>query len=91
MLDLEVNSNDRTLTFVDEDLEYSVLAPNYLILGRDINLQDDSPELEQVSDNWKKRKRYLHKCKVTVWKRWAHEYLVDLRERSIILAIKENL
>ena len=50
-------------------------------LGRDINLPNDSPEEEQVSDNWEKRKRYVHKCKEAAWKKWAHEYLAALRER----------
>ena len=52
-----------------------------MILGRDIKLPDDSPEEKEVSDNWKKRQRYVHKCKETAWKRWVHECLAALRER----------
>ena len=48
-LDVEVNLNNRPLTYTDEDLEYSVLTPNSMILGRDIELLDDSPEVEEVS------------------------------------------
>ena len=40
-----------------------------MIVGRDIKLPDDSPEEEQVSDNWKKQQRYVHKCKEAAWKR----------------------
>ena len=40
-----------------------------MILGRDIKLLYDSPEQEEVSDNWKKRQRYVHKCKKAAWKR----------------------
>ena len=54
-LDVEVNLNNRPLTYIEEDLGYSVLTPNSTILGRDIKLPDDFPEEEEVSDNWKKR------------------------------------
>ena len=81
MLDVKVNLNIRPLTYIEEDLEYSVLTPNSMILGRDIKLPDDSPEEEEASDNWKKRQRYVHKCKEAAWKRWVHEYLAALRER----------
>ena len=57
-----------------------------MILGRDVNLPDDCPEAEEVSDNWKEQKRYVHKCKEPAWKRCVHEYLVARRE-SIILGI----
>ena len=36
-----------------------------MILGKDIKLPDDSPEEEEVSDNWKKRQVYEHKNKET--------------------------
>ena len=36
-----------------------------MILGKDIKLPDDSPEEEQVSDNWKKQQRYVRKFKLT--------------------------
>ena len=55
--------------------------PNSMILVRYIKLLDDSPEDEEVSDNWKKRQRYVHKSKEVAWKRWVYDYLVNLRER----------
>ena len=51
-----------------------------MILGRDIKLLYNSPEQEEVSDNWKKRQRYVHKCKKAAWKRWVYEHVVALRE-----------
>ena len=36
-----------------------------MILGKDIKLPDDSPEEEEVSDNWKKLQVYEHKNKET--------------------------
>ena len=61
LLDVEVNLNNRPLTYIEQYLEYSVLTPNST-LGRDIKLPDHSPEEEQASDNWKKRQRYVNKC-----------------------------
>ena len=55
LLDFEVNLNNRPLTYIEKDLKYSMLTPNYMILGRDFKLPDDSSEEEEVSDNWKKR------------------------------------
>ena len=81
-MDVKVNLNNQPLTYIEEDIEYLVLTPNSMILERDIKLPDDSPEEEEVSDNWKKRQRYVHKCKRAAWKRWVHEYLAALRERN---------
>lgn len=50
--DVEINLNDRPLTYIDEDLENSVWIPNSMIFGRDIKLPDDSPEDDDFSDNW---------------------------------------
>ena len=58
-LDVEVNLNNRPLTYIEEDLEYSLLTPNSMILGRNIKLPDYYPKEEEVSDNWKKRQRYV--------------------------------
>ena len=55
--DVKINLNSRPLRRIEEDLEYSVLTPNSTILGRDIKLPDDSPEKEEISDNWKKRQK----------------------------------
>ena len=81
LLDAEVNINNRPLTYIEEDLEYSMLRANSMILGRDIKLSDDSSEEEEVNDNWKKRQRHVHKCTEAAWKRWVHEYLAALRKR----------
>ena len=55
MLDVEVNLNNRPLTYSEKGLEYPVLSPNSMILRRDIKLPDESPEEKEASDNWKKQ------------------------------------
>ena len=89
LLDVEVNLNNRPLTYIEEDFEHLVLTPNTMTLGRDIKLPDDFLE-QEVSDNWKKRQRYIHKFKEAAWKTWVHKYLSGLRERDIILVIKKK-
>lgn len=43
LLDVEVILNNWPLTYINEDIEDSVLTPNSMILGTDIKLPDDSP------------------------------------------------
>ena len=79
LLDVEINLNNRPLTYVEDDIQLNVLTPNSIILGRDVstinsNAGDDA-------DEWTKRQRYLQRCKDNAWKRWKHEYLAALRER----------
>ena len=66
-----------------------MLTPNSIIHGRDIKLPHDSPEEEEFSDNWRKRQRYVRKCKEAAWKRWVHEYLTTFKG-DMILVIKKN-
>ena len=57
---------------VEEDLEYSVLTPNSMTLylyERSVKLRYDSPEEEEVINNWKKQQRYVHKWKEAAWKK----------------------
>ena len=46
-----------------------------ITLRRDVKLPDYSPEEEELSDNWKKQQRYVHKCKEAAWKRCFQKYL----------------
>ena len=56
-----------------------------MVLGRDVNYQMILQKKKKIGDNWKKRQRYVHRCKeAAAWKRWIHEYLIALRERHNI-------
>ena len=82
LLDIEVNLNNLPVAYIEKDLEYFLLTPNSMILGRYIKLPYDSPEEKEVSDSWKKQQRYVHKCKEASWRRWVHDYLVGFREKE---------
>ena len=68
LLDVEINLRIWLLTYIEGDLDYSVLTPDSMTLGRDIKVLYGSLEEKEVSDNWEKRQRYLHKCKEAAWK-----------------------
>ena len=46
------------------------------------NVRAVNSTTDNDSDEWKKRQRYVQRCKENTWKRWKHEYLVALRERQ---------
>ena len=79
LLEVEINMNNRTLTYVEDDIQFNVLTPNSMILGRDVRQIDDTAIDE--TENWTKRQRYVNRCKENAWKRWRNEYLVALREK----------
>ena len=79
LLDIEIILNNRPLTYIEEEIDYPILTPNSLILGRDVNFPAAPHESE--SETIKKRHKYIKRCKEAIWKRWKHVYLVALREK----------
>lgn len=80
VLDVEISLNNRPLTYVEDDVELSVLTPNLMITGESCVLPDeesDSTEEEEM----KRRARHVLRSKQAVWKRWTGEYMKALRER----------
>ena len=80
ILDIEVALNNRPLSYVEDDIELSVLTPNSLL---NIN-PSILPELKLryvEEPSLRKRAKYLKKCKETMWKRCTKEYVRSLRER----------
>ena len=80
LLDIEKILNNRPLTYIEEEIDYPILTPNSLILGRDVSFPDAAPH-ESESETIMKRHKYIRRCKEALWKRWKHEYLVALREK----------
>ena len=77
LLDVEINLRNRQLTYIEDDVQFQILTPNSMIQRRHARPLDDSSE----RDIWKKRYKYLKRCKDNARERWKHEYLVALRER----------
>ena len=80
LLDIEIILNNRPLTYIEEEIDYPILTPNSLILGRDVNFSDAAPH-ESESETIKKRHKYVKRCNEDLWKRGKHEYVVTLREK----------
>ena len=80
LLDIEKILNNRPLTYIEKEIDYPILTPNSLILGRDVNFLDAGPH-ESESETIKNRHKYIKRCKVALWKRWKHEYFVAFREK----------
>ena len=55
LLDVEINMNNRPLTYIEEDIQRPILTPNSMILGRDTNMVDGNM-IEEVEENlsWRK-------------------------------------
>ena len=83
LLDVEINCNNRQLTYIEEDIQLSVLTPNSMILGR--NVSTINSNTGDDSDEWAKRQRYIQWCKENTWKRWKHEYLVALWHFAMLI------
>ena len=81
LLDIEIILNNRPLTYIEEVIDKPILTPNSSILGSDVNFPDAARH-ENESETMKKRHKNIKWCKEALWKKWKHEYLVALREKS---------
>ena len=81
MLDIEITLNNRPLTYLEDDIQHSVLTPNVLIYGEPLKIPEEVTADENQVQEIKKRQRYITKCKNAAWVRWRNDYLKSLRER----------
>ena len=63
--------NNRPLTYNEGDIEYPVLKPNSMILGREATVLEENPEDGS--------RGYIKRCKDSTWRRWQRDYLIALR------------
>ncbi|XP_028413930.1 uncharacterized protein LOC114536783 [Dendronephthya gigantea] len=80
ILDIEVVMNNRPLTYVEDDVEQTVLTPARMLQINPVIL----PEVESyhVEDHsLRKRAKFLRRCKDLLWRRWYREYVRGLRDR----------
>ena len=50
-----------------------------MLLGQDTVMLEEDTE-EDDKNSWKKRQKYIVRCKDAAWRRWKREYLTVLRE-----------
>ena len=50
LLDVEINMNNRPLTYIEEDIQRSILTPNSMILGRNTKIVDGNMIEEEEED-----------------------------------------
>ena len=81
LLDVEVNLNSQPLTYIEDDIQYPILTPNIMVLGLDTVMLEEDLEEEDDKNSWKKRQKYIVRCKDAAWRRWKREYLTASRER----------
>ena len=55
LLDVEVNFNNRPLTYIEDDIQCPILTPNSMLLGRETVMLEKDPEVDD-RNSWKKTK-----------------------------------
>lgn len=78
---METTVNNRTLGYVEDDVQLPVLTPSLMLYGQPNQIPEEEPMgIEDV--NLRKRARYIRRCKTVLWTRWETEYHKALRERK---------
>ena len=80
LLDVEVALNNRSLSYVEDDVQLPLLTPNALLFVQPNYIPEIATHRVEDPD-LRKRAKHLKKCKEAVWKKWTGEYLRALRER----------
>ena len=78
-MDVETCFNNRRLTYVEDDVELSVLTPNPMITEELCVLPDE--ESKSSEKEMKRRAKHVLRCKKAIWTRWTGEYMRALTER----------
>ena len=74
LLDIEVNLNNRLPTYIEDDIAHQSLTPSSISLGRDAVLPTDQEVTpEDEGEVFRKRQKYLLKCKEAAWRRFHRE------------------
>ena len=80
VLDVEIALNNRSLSYLEDDIQLPILTPNS-ILHQNPNYLPELKAHHLEEADLRKRAKYLQKCKETMWNRWSREYIRSLRER----------
>ena len=89
LLDIKIQVNRRPLSYVEDNLELSVLTPATFLFQRTFRFPRE--QTWRIGDrNLLKRARFLQTCKDQMWSRWQREYLNTLRERHSLVHKTSN-
>ena len=70
LLDVEINLNNKPLTYVEEDIQYPILTTNSMILGRETKMvEGNMVEDKEEGLSWRKRQKNVKRCKDEAWRR----------------------
>ena len=64
LLDVEVNLNNRPLTYIKDDIQYPILTPNSMLLGQDTVMLEEDPEEETTETVGRNAKYILQDAKM---------------------------
>ena len=79
LINVETPLNNKPLTYIEVDIQLSVLTPYLLVLGKTPVIPNkDLTDIE--NKDLRKRKKYIQRCKEAAWKRLRNEYLTSFRE-----------
>ena len=60
LLDIEIDMDNRPLTYIEEDIQRPILTPNSTILGRDTKMVDGNMIEEEEEDlSWRKQQKFV--------------------------------
>ena len=63
LLDVEINMNNRPVTYIEEDIQYPILTPNSMVHGRDTKMVDGNMVEDKEEDlSWRKRQKHMKRC-----------------------------
>ena len=80
LLDVETQTNQRPLSYLEDDVEMPILSPSTFLFQRTNHLPEkEAWRFKEV--DLRKRAKYLKACRDSLWRRWQKEYLTSLRER----------
>ena len=80
LLDVEVQINCRSLSYIDDDAKLPILVPSAFLFQRSNLLPEQEPWREENVD-LRRPEKYPRSCKDQLWCRWSREYLTALHKR----------
>ena len=80
LLDIGVIFTNRPLSYIEDDIQLSILTSNIMRLSQNKALLEPEPSMIQEKD-MRRRANYLQRCKENLWKRWHNDYVLFPQER----------